>query len=138
MQLKEDYKAVQHISHQVAVNLKTEYKAAFHILTQSNITAEVHGSTEWINSIKPVKKPDGSPKLCQDRKDLNKAIHRNLLCMGIKGDIRKNLVKTAVVSVVDRVSGYWHVPWILNAVYRLHLTCHGTNFGGCSYHVASR
>ena len=38
---------------------------------------EVDKQTEWINSIVPVQKPDGSLRLCLDPKDLNRAIKRN-------------------------------------------------------------
>ena len=38
---------------------------------------EVQEYTEWINSIVPVKKPNGSLRLCLDPKDLNKAVKRN-------------------------------------------------------------
>ena len=38
---------------------------------------EVREHTEWINSIAPVKKSDGSLRLCLDPKDLNQAIKRN-------------------------------------------------------------
>ena len=38
---------------------------------------EVHQYTEWINSIVPVMKEDGSLRLYLDPKDLNKAIERN-------------------------------------------------------------
>ena len=38
---------------------------------------EVQEYTEWINSIVPVKKPNGSLRLCLDPKDLNKAVKGN-------------------------------------------------------------
>ena len=60
IELKENYKAVQHAPHQVAVSLKSAYKADLQRLFDAGIITEVHGHTEWINSIVPVKKPDGS------------------------------------------------------------------------------
>ena len=75
--LKENYKAVQHAPHQVAASLKSAYKAELQRLLDAGIIAEVRGHTEWINSIVPVKKPDGSLRLCLDPKDLNKTIKRH-------------------------------------------------------------
>ena len=62
IQLKENYKVVQHAPCQVAVSLKSTYKAELQRLLDAGIITEVHGHTEWINSIVPVKKPDGSFK----------------------------------------------------------------------------
>ena len=77
IQLKQDCKAVQHAPRQVAVSLKPEYQAELQRLTGLDVIVEVTEHTEWINSIVPVKKPDGSLRLCLDPKDLNKAIKRN-------------------------------------------------------------
>lgn len=57
-----------------AVSLKRPYKAELKRLTQLGVIKEVREHTEWIDSIVPVKKPDGSLRLCLDPKDLNQAI----------------------------------------------------------------
>ena len=77
IQLKENYKAVQHAPLHIADSLKSAYKAELQRLLDVGIITEVHGHKEWINSIVPVKKPDGSLRLCLDPKDLNKSIKRN-------------------------------------------------------------
>ena len=79
IQLKESHKPVQHPPRHVAVSLKPPYKADLERLTQLAVIQEVREHTEWINSIVPVKKPDGSSRLCLDPKDLNQAIKRNQL-----------------------------------------------------------
>ena len=77
IQLKEGYKPVQHPPRKVAVSLKSPYKAELKRLTQLGVIKEVREHNEWINSIVPVKKPDGSLRLCLDSKDVNQAIKRN-------------------------------------------------------------
>ena len=74
IQLKDDYKPVQHSPRQVAVSLEEAYKGELERLVQLGVVQEVKEHTEWVNSIVPVKKPDGSLRLCLDPKDLNKAI----------------------------------------------------------------
>ena len=57
--------------------MQSAYKAELDRLVKEGIITEVHEHTEWINSIVPVMKEDGSLRLCLDPKDLNKAIRRN-------------------------------------------------------------
>ena len=110
IQLKENYKAAQHAPCQVAVSLKSAYKAEFQRLPDAGIITEVHGHTEWINSIFPVKKPDGSLRLCFDPKELNKAIKRNQWYCRTIDDVLPELVQLEVVSMTDTNSGYQEVP----------------------------
>ena len=57
--------------------MQSAYKAELDRLVKEGIITKVHEHTEWINSIVPVMKEDGSLRLCLDPKDLNKAIKRN-------------------------------------------------------------
>ena len=68
--------------------------------TQLEVIKEVREHTEWINSIVPVNKPDGSLRLCLDPKDLNQAIKRNQWYSRTVDDILPELAD----------SKYWHVP----------------------------
>ena len=76
IRLKEQYKLVQHPPRSVPVAMQSAYKAELNRLMKEGIIAEVK-NTEWINSIVPVMKSNGSLRLCLDPKDLNKAIERN-------------------------------------------------------------
>ena len=109
IQLKEDYKPVQHPPRQVAVSLRAAYKAELERLVDLGIITEVKEHTEWINSVVPVKKPDGSLRLCLDPKDLNKAIKRNQWYNRTIDDILPELCNSKFFSLLDATSGYWHV-----------------------------
>ena len=74
IQLKEDYKPVQHPPQQAAVSLKQACRADLDRLLKLGIITEVRQYTEWVNSTVPVQKPYGSLRLCLDPKDLNKKI----------------------------------------------------------------
>ena len=129
IELKENYKAVQHAPHQVAVSLKSAYKAELQRLLNAGIITEVHGHTAWINSIVPVKKPDGNLRLCLDPKDLNKAIKRNQWYCRTIDDVLLELVQLEVVSMTDTNSGYQQVPLDLASSLLTHSTLHGENSG---------
>ena len=110
IKLKESYKPVQHPPRHVTVSLKPPYKAELERLTQLRVIKEVREHTNWINSIVPVKKPDGSLRLCLDPKDLNHAIKRNQWYSRIIDDILPELADSKYFSLLDAKSGYWHVP----------------------------
>ena len=59
------------------LGIQSAFKAELARLIKEGIITEVHEYTEWINSIVPVMKEDGSLRLSLDPKDLNKAIERN-------------------------------------------------------------
>ena len=75
--LKDSYKPVQHPPKSVPLRMQTAYNAELNRQVKEGIITEVHEHTEWINSIVPIMKEDGSLKLCIDPKHLNKAIKRN-------------------------------------------------------------
>ena len=109
-QLKEDYKPVQHPPHQIAVSLKPAYKEELKRLVELGVIKEVQEYTEWINSIVPVKKPNGSLSLYLDPKDLNKAIKRNQWYKRTVDDVLPELANLKYFILLDAKSGYWHVP----------------------------
>ena len=77
IRLKEQYKPVQHPSRSVPVAMQSTYRADLNRLVKEGIIAEVKEHAEWINSIVPVMKSNGSLRLCLDPKDLNKVVERN-------------------------------------------------------------
>ena len=78
-------------------------------MTQLGVIKEVREHTEWINSIVPVKKPEGSLRLCLDPKDLNRAIKRNQWYSRTVNDILPELADSKYFSLLDAKSGYRHV-----------------------------
>ena len=90
--------------------MQSAYKAELERLTREGIIAEVHQHTEWINSIVPVVKSDGSLRLCLDPKDLNQAIERNQWYSRTLDDILPELSQSKYFTLDDATSGYWHIP----------------------------
>ena len=92
IRLKEQYRLVQHPPRSVPVAMQSAYKAELNRLVKEGIITEVKEHTEWINSIVPVMKSNGSLRLCLDPKDLNKAIERNQWYSRMIDDILPELV----------------------------------------------
>ena len=76
---------------------------------KEGIITEVHEHTEWIKSIVPVMKEDGSLRLCLDPKDLNKAIERNQWYARTLDDILPEIALSKYFTVKDATSGFWHI-----------------------------
>ena len=90
--------------------MQSAYKAELDRLVKEGILTEVHKYTEWINSIVPVMKEDGSLRLCLDSKDLNKAIKRNQWYARTLDDILPELAQSKYFTVKDATSRFWHMP----------------------------
>ena len=110
IKLKDSYKPVQHPPGSVPLGMQSAYKAELDRLVKEGTITEVHDHTEWINSIVPVAKEDGSLRLCLDPEDLNKAIERNQWYARTLDDILPELVQSKYFTVKDATSGFWHVP----------------------------
>ena len=109
IQLKEDYEAVQHAPCTVPVGMQQAYQAELQRLLHGGVIGEVHGYTEWVNSIIPVQEPNGEIRLCLDPRDLNKVMKRNAWCVRTLDDVLPQLSSAKTVSMTDATSRYWHV-----------------------------
>ena len=78
-------------------------------MRSSGIIEPVQGDTDWINSVVPVSKPDGSIRLCLDPKDLNKSIKRNQYCSKTIDEVSAELHRGKYFTLGDAASGYWMV-----------------------------
>ena len=110
IKLKGSYKPVQHLPRSVPLRMQSAYRVELDRLVKEGIIMEVHEHTEWINSIVPVMKEDGSLRLCLDPKDLNKAIERNQWYARTLNDILPELAQSKCFTVKDAMSGFWHMP----------------------------
>ena len=90
--------------------MQSAYKAELNRLVKEGIITEVHEHTEWINSIVPVIKEDGSLRLCLDPKDLKKAIKRNQWYARTLDDILPEIAQSQYLTIKDATLGFWHIP----------------------------
>ena len=109
IELKPDGHPLQHPPRTVLEKKKEAYKDELERLSSLSVTEPVAGHTDWINSIVPVAKPDGSIRLCLDPKDLNKSIKRNQYYSKTIDEVGAELHDSRYFTVVDAKSGYWMV-----------------------------
>ena len=109
MKLKDLYKPVQHPPRSVPLGLQSAYKAELDRLMREGIITEVHDHTEWINSVVPVVKEDGSLRLCLNPKDLNKAIERNQWYASVM--IWKEFSRVPDSSILTKHGYYFNGSW---------------------------
>ena len=92
--MKENYNEVQCIPCKTGVSLKTGYNSkGYSSLTSLHTSMDA----QRINSMIPLKKPDGSLRQCLNSKD-QRIIQRNHWYRRKIDDILTNLAKTTVVS----------------------------------------
>ena len=109
IQLMPDAQSVEHPPRAVPEKKKAAYKEELERLCSSEIIEPVKGDTDWINSVVPVSKPDGSIRLCLDPKDLNKSIKRNQYCSKTIDEVSPELHRGKYFTLSDAASGYWMV-----------------------------
>ena len=107
IRLEEQYKPVQHPPSSVPIAMQPTYRAELDRLVKESIITEVKEHTEWINSIVPLIKFNGSLRLGLDPKDLNKAIERNQWHSKTINDILPELARSKYKTLKDVTSGYW-------------------------------
>ena len=114
--LKDNYTPVQHPPRSCPVGMRDAYKAELDRLVKERVIVEVKDQyTEWVNSIVPVRKPDGSIRLCLDPRDLNKAIQRNAWYSRTVDDVLPELANSTHITLCDANSGYWQVTLSLRS-----------------------
>ena len=109
IQLKGDYKPVQHPMWHVALSLKSDYRTELDRPLKLGTVTEVREYTASVNSIVLVKKLDGYLRLCLDPKDLNKNIKQNQWYSQTINNILSDLPGSTLFILLDAKCGYWHV-----------------------------
>ncbi len=109
LKLKEGATPVQHAPRQVPEKKKMAYKAELDRLVREQVIVKQDGHTEWVNSIVPAVKADGSIRLCLDPKDLNSNLERNPYYMKTIDELQGELKGSKIYTVIDAKQGYWHV-----------------------------
>ena len=73
------------------------------------IIQAVHETTDWVNNLVLVEKPDGSLRICIDPKELNKAIKRHHYAHPTAEDILSQMSGAKYFRKRDASNAYWQI-----------------------------
>ena len=108
---------VIHPPRHTPVALQDALKHELETLVKQNIITKVDTSTNWVNSIVCVSKPNGSLRLCLDPKDLNAAIKRPHYITPTPDNALSKLKSARFFTILDEQSGYWNIKLTTESSY---------------------
>ena len=74
-----------------------------------NVISKVEKSTDWVNGMVIVEKPNGKLRICLDPRPLNKAIKRHHHPMPTVEEITAKMKGAKYFAKLDASSGYWQI-----------------------------
>ena len=102
-----------------AFSLRGSIEAELKRLQENDIIEPVQEVTPWVSSLVPVRKANGTLRLCVDYRLLNKSIVRERHMLPTVDEITAMLDGAKVFSVLDAEYGFRY-PWSLNHTRSLH------------------
>lgn len=95
-------------------------------MLNDDVIKEVTEPTDWCAPMVPVRKKDGSVRICVDLKELNKAVRRERYTLPSLEDIAPKLSESKYFSKLDAASGFWQIPLDSDSqLYTTFMTGHG-------------
>ena len=112
IQLKSDAEPVIHAPRRVPITSKDKLRHELGRIKQLDIIEEVPilESSEWVNSMVIVDKPNGKLRICLVPSDLNKATKRHHHHLPTTEEILSKLSNGKVFTKLDASCGYWQIP----------------------------
>ena len=93
-----------------AISIRTDIEKELKRLRDRDVIESVQEATPWVSPLVPVRKSDGSLRLCVDYRQLNKWIIRERHMMPTLDEITAMLSGSTVFSVLDAESGFHQLP----------------------------
>lgn len=109
IELSEEVHPIQVRPRKVPLTMKLEVEAELRRLESEGIITKVTQPTEWISHMQPVRKANGSIRICIDPQNLNKAIRRNHVVMPTLDDVLPQLNDAHFFSLCDAKNGFLQV-----------------------------
>lgn len=94
--------------YQLAEAWKSQVKQEIEDLVKAGIL--VSSKSQWSNPIVPVRKPDGSVRLCADYRKLNKVTLPDPYCMPLIEELLNVVGQASYLSKLDLSKGFYQVP----------------------------
>ena len=110
----------------IALSMKEDVKAKLDVLETQGVIEKVDIPTPWISHLQPVRKSNGTVRLCLDPQNLNQALRRNHFQMPDIDDVLPQLAEAKVFSLCDAKDGFLQVKLSEKSS---HLTTFWTPYG---------
>ena len=100
---------VIHPPRRIPVTLRPKVKEELSRMEKLDVIQKAHESTEWVNSMLTIIKPNGKLRICIDPRDLNQAVKRDYYPMRTVDEVVTRMPNAKVFSVLDANSGFWQI-----------------------------
>ena len=125
---------VQHARHKFPIECMEQIEKALDEMVLKGIITPVSKPTAWVSSLTYPCKPDHSPHICLDPKDLNKAIVQEHYKAPTLDEISHLLHGTTCFSKLDAKDGFWSIHLDEDSSYLTTLSLIMAGIGPCICH----
>ncbi|KAK3742424.1 hypothetical protein QZH41_001017, partial [Actinostola sp. cb2023] len=108
LEIDKDVKPVITPVRRVPTALTAKLKAELDKYVELGVLAPIEEPTPWVSSLVVATKKSGALRVCNDPRELNKALKRETYQLPILDEILPELAQAKVFSTVDLRSGFWH------------------------------
>ena len=109
MEMKDDVSPVVVPPCKVLFALKDRLKKELYHMEKMGIIEKVEKSTDWVNALVVLEKPNGKLRICLDPRPLNQAIKRQHHLLPTTEQIISQMAGAKVFSKLDASNGYWQI-----------------------------
>ena len=109
MEIKDDVSPVVVPPRKIPFALKDRLKKELDHMETMGIIEKVEKSTDWVNALVVVEKPNGKLRICLDPRPLNQAIKRQHYRLPTTEEIISEMAGAKVFSKLDASNGYWQI-----------------------------
>ena len=109
MEIKDDVSPVVVPPRKIPFALKDRLKKELNHMETMGIIEKVEKSTDWVNALVVVEKPNGKLRICLDPRPLNQAIKRQHYRLPTTEEIISEMAGAMVFSKLDASNGYWQI-----------------------------
>ena len=110
IELKDDVTPVVVPPRKIPYALKDPLKKELDRMEQLGIIEKVEKSTDWVNALVLVTKPNGKLRVCLDPRPLNHAIKRHHYRLPTAEEIISQMHGAKFFTKLDASNGYWQIP----------------------------
>lgn len=109
IELDPNVRPVQNRPRKIPLSMKADVKTKLETLEKLDVIEKVEEPSQWISNMQPVRKPNGTIRICVDPSDLNKAIRRNHFQMPSIDDVLPQLTNAKIFSLCDAKDGFLQI-----------------------------